>query len=315
MIDLRRIAVALEGEISGRQVLAPGPHHSPHDRSLAVCLSPDAPDGFMCFSHAGDDWRECRDYVRARLGLPEWQARDEHDRRAPPSRVNEFDRDAVDRETENYRPYTEDDLVRIARAAKLWDEAQVPRGTAAERYLNSRALELQPDLAGSVLRFHRRCPWRNENTGKTERIPALLAGFRSIENNEITAVHRIRVDQPERWPKADRRMLGIVRGAAIKLDTIEHDALVIGEGLETSMAARQLGYRATWALGSVGAIAFFPVLEDVKTLTILGETGKASEDAIKMCGRRWSRARRHVRIAYSEIGSDINDAIMLGISR
>jgi hypothetical protein len=46
MMDLRSIALALNGVVSGRQVLAPGPGHSPQDRSLAIRPSPEAPDGF-----------------------------------------------------------------------------------------------------------------------------------------------------------------------------------------------------------------------------------------------------------------------------
>jgi hypothetical protein len=34
VLDLRSIARALGGEISGNQVLAPGPGHGPRDRSL-----------------------------------------------------------------------------------------------------------------------------------------------------------------------------------------------------------------------------------------------------------------------------------------
>ena len=45
--DLRTIARALGGEVTGRQVLAPGQGHSARDRSLAVRLSNDAPDGFL----------------------------------------------------------------------------------------------------------------------------------------------------------------------------------------------------------------------------------------------------------------------------
>jgi hypothetical protein len=64
-IDPADIARALGGERSGRDtILCPGPGHSPRDRSLSVRLDPRAPDGFLIYSHAGDDWRECRDYVR-----------------------------------------------------------------------------------------------------------------------------------------------------------------------------------------------------------------------------------------------------------
>ena len=44
-------------------------------------------------------------------------------------------------------------------------------------------------------------------------------------------------------------MLGVVAGAAVKLDAAG-EALAIGEGVETAMAARQLGLRPVWAVGS-----------------------------------------------------------------
>jgi hypothetical protein len=148
MIDLRTIAAALGGEVCGQQVLAPGPGHSPRDRSLSVTFNPDG--SFVVFSHAGDDPLVCKDHVRKQLGWSPWQPGDEQDRRVHPSRIKEFDRRAVDRAAE-HRPRSEDDLARIAMAKRLWDDAKNPRETLAERYLNSRALELTPELAGPVL--------------------------------------------------------------------------------------------------------------------------------------------------------------------
>jgi hypothetical protein len=279
-----------------------------------VRFSATAPDGFICRSHAGDDWQDCRDHVRSRLGFPDWQPGDEQDRRIP-SRVREFDREAIEHESKQ-RPRTEDDLIRVQRAQALWNEAADPRGTVTVQYLKARALDLPEDLAGAVLRFHPRCPWRDEDAGKIERIPALLAAFCSIDGDDITAVHRIRLDQPQRWPKADRRMLGLVHRAAVKFDTAA-STLMIGEGVETCLAARQ--YMATgdiehipvWALGSVGAISFFPVLDRIKRLIVLGESGEASGEAVRLCGRRWHHAGRRVQVLYSEIGSDANDALMM----
>ena len=72
MLNLAQIAHLLGGQVSGGQVRAPGPGHSPHDRSLSIKLSASADDGFVVFSHAGDDVNECRDFVRAKLGLPPW---------------------------------------------------------------------------------------------------------------------------------------------------------------------------------------------------------------------------------------------------
>jgi putative DNA primase/helicase len=266
-------------------------------------------------SFAGDDPIQCKDYVRTRLGLPAWQPGDEQDRRVHLSRIKDWDRNIADSQA-NLRERTEDDLLRIKRAQALWNEAADPRGTMAVQYLMARALELPDDLAGAALRYHPRCPWRNENSGRTERIPALLAAFESIDTNDITAVHRIRLDQPQRWPKADRRMLGVVQRAAVKLDRIA-TTIMIGEGIETCMAARQcmatgdIERAPVWALGSVGAISFFPVLDGVKRLIILGESGEASAQAVRLCGQRWQNAGRRVQVLYSDIGSDVNDALMM----
>jgi hypothetical protein len=310
MIDLRQIARALGGEVHGRQVLAPGPGHAARDRSLAVKPQPSAPDGFLVYSHAGDDWRECRDYVRERLGLPAWQPGDEcHDeRRIPRHQIDKWDFDVIDKECED-RQRTEDDLIRINRAMQVWDGGASPVKTAAEDYLRSRALILTDELAGHVLRFDARCPWRDENTGRTEFIPCLLAAFRSLDDDRVTAVHRVRVDRPKQWLKADRRMLGIVQRAAVKLGPVG-DRLAIGEGVETCMAAQQLGHVPAWAVGSVGAISFFPLVDDVRELTILAEAGNASVRAIQICGRRWRRGGRRVFVSRSTVGSDHNDFLM-----
>ena len=311
MIDLRSLQRALGGEISGGQLLCPGPGHSPRDRSLAVRPSRDT-DGFVVHSHAGDDWKLCKDYVRERLGLPQWQPGDGRDRRVDPSRLKSFERAAVEAEAER-RPLTQDDRVRIGCARAVWDGATDPRGTEAERYLASRKLLVLVEDVGSVLRYHPRCPWRDEDTGTTIYVRALVAAFRSIDDDAVTAVHRIRVDQPERWPKTERHMLGVMHRAAVKLGPLG-DTLHIGEGVETCMAARQLGHAPAWALGSVGGISRFPLIEGVTCLRILGEAGEASARAIELCGRRWHAAGRRVQLVMPSTGSDLNDQLMAAAS-
>lgn len=74
-LDLSTLARSLGGEISAGQVIAPGPGHSAADRSLAVKIAPDAPDGFIVFSHAGDDPLACKDYVREKAGLHKHEPR------------------------------------------------------------------------------------------------------------------------------------------------------------------------------------------------------------------------------------------------
>jgi hypothetical protein len=100
----RDIARALGGEVAGRDtVLCPGPGHSQRDRSLAVKLDAAAPDGFLIYSHADDDWRTCRDYVRQRLGQPQWQPGDEQRRSIPPRHIDKWDLSAIEAEIDLLR--------------------------------------------------------------------------------------------------------------------------------------------------------------------------------------------------------------------
>jgi hypothetical protein len=69
MHDLRAIARALGGEVSGHRVMAPGPNHSPGDRSLAVEIGKSGKILVNTFSPR-DDQRACFDYVTQKLGLP-----------------------------------------------------------------------------------------------------------------------------------------------------------------------------------------------------------------------------------------------------
>jgi Protein of unknown function (DUF3987) len=68
--NIQTLARVLGGEVSGGQVLAPGPQHSATDRSLSVKLDNNAPDGFLVHSFSADDPILCRDYVREKIGLP-----------------------------------------------------------------------------------------------------------------------------------------------------------------------------------------------------------------------------------------------------
>lgn len=64
----------LGGDKNGANgVVCPGPNHSNHDRSLSVTFSTDAPEGFVVHSFADDDPIQCRDYVRQKLGIPDWK--------------------------------------------------------------------------------------------------------------------------------------------------------------------------------------------------------------------------------------------------
>jgi putative DNA primase/helicase len=283
--SLRGIARALDGVVTGGQVLCPGPGHGPGDRSLSVRLSATSPDGFIAFSHSADDWRACRDYVRERLGI----APDAWKRARTPT---------LKPAPQNKAVAEPDDADRSIAALKVWREGVDPRDTLAERYLASRKLDLGDDIAGDVLRWH-------PQTG------AMLALFRNIYTDEPQAVSRTFLDPSGR--KLERKFLGPVAGAAVKLDPDANvlAGLHIGEGVETCLAARQLGLRPAWARGSCGAIAGFAVLGGVECLTIFAEHDDASEKAVETCAARWHSAGREVLIDRPLVpgAKDLNDAI------
>ena len=295
--SLRTLAVALGGDIVGRQVNCPGPGHSRIDRSLGVRPSASSPVGFLVHSYTGDDFASCQEYVLGRLGMPldAWRTKGAGASRPTPTFTPR-------------QPGPErDNAARIARAVAIWNEAVDAHGTVVERYLASRGLDL-PD-GSDVLRFHPRCPWRDEAENRTIYVPCMVALMRSVTTDEPQGVHRTRLTGE--GAKVDRRMLGIAAGAAVKLDADDAvtGGLAIGEGIETVLAARLLGFRPAWALASAGAIAAFPVLGGVGALTLLAENDPASDRAIGQCAARWHAAQREINVVTPNFGSDLNDAI------
>jgi Toprim domain-containing protein len=190
-----------------------------------------------------------------------------------------------------------DDVSRkIAAALHLWDASVDPRGTLAEQYVTGRGLELGDDLACDVLRWNPGCG-------------AMIALFRDIVTDAPQAISRTFLDAEGR--KLERKFLGPTKAAAIKLDadTEVLGGLHIGEGVETCMAARILGIKPAWALGSAGAIAAFPVLSGIECLTILEEHDDASKRAVEACARRWHAAGREVIANKPLGGKDLNDSL------
>jgi putative DNA primase/helicase len=267
VMDARSLAAALNGEVVGPdRVLAPGPGHSPQDRSLSIRLDPAAPDGFLAHSFSGDDWRECRDHVRAAIGL----RRSFETLRRTLSRAQRMRVTSVTASTT------------IASAIALWGRARNAHGTVVEKYLTGRKLAL-PDGDAVI-----RCVADIGPCGEQNAI--MLALMRSVVTNQPVAVHRTFIT--ERATKTHRKFLGPSRGTAVKLAPAS-DTLVIAEGLETALAASGAGMSSVWAVGSSGGIGALPVLPGITTLVILAENDSgASHKAVSLCRRAWSRAGR-----------------------
>ena len=294
-VNLRDIARALGGEVSGRQVLAPGPGHSARDRSLAVRPSRSAPNGLLVFSHCGDDWRLCREHVHVRLGL----ARCQSDRAAPAHTLSHAD-----------------DATRTRRALAIWSETVDPRGTPIWRHLAARGIALGelPSRIHAVLRWHPHCPWGMGGS----RHGCMVALWTDAVTGEPRAIHRTAIT--DAGAKVGRKTLGPNAGCVIRLwpDEAVERGLVIGEGIETMLAAAtRIQHRGTlltpaWATGDAGHLEKFPILPGIEALTVLvdhDENGRGQR-ATAECAGRWMAAGREVTRLIPRIpGEDFADFV------
>ena len=301
---LRTWAAALGGTVSGASVLCPGPGHSRADRSLSVMPSGAAPDGFLVHSHAGDDPLACKDYVRARLGLPAFAPQ-----RSPLAAVPMLSAEALSAigiAAQQATEPTPEPNPNADYARRIWRESVDVKGTLAEAYLASRPLALDPDEDWHrVLRFHPSCPFGQD------RAPAMIALMRDALTDEPRCIQRTQLTPDGR--KISRQMLGPAKGAAIKVDadTDVTMGLCIGEGLETCLSGRAMGLRPVWALGSAGAIASFPVLPGIDGLHIFTEFDEngANQRSTDECADRWISSGRKVLAARPLTGNDLNDEL------
>jgi hypothetical protein len=286
-MNIRQIAAALGGDVcNSASCNVPGPGHGKGDRSLAITIARGGK--LVVHSFAGDDWKVCRDYVHDRLGL----GRDFGTRQKPTFVVVNAGPD-------------EDKAKKKDWALKIWSKSINPTGTIVEDYLREhRGLELSSDIAGSVVRFHGSLRFDAYSSK-----PGMVCLLRNIITNEPCGIHRTFLDR-ETGQKIDRKMLGIAKGAAIKLDSHESvsSQLTIGEGIETALAARLAGFGPAWALGSAGGIRFFPVLKEIEELTLLQENDPTSREAVNACKRRYLAAGKPVNVVVSKVGNDFNDA-------
>jgi hypothetical protein len=205
--------------------------------------------------------------------------------------------------------YREEKQRTIARALKLWQEAEPINNTLALTYLRARGLEPPPN-PDSVLRWHRACKF-----GVHGRVGCMLALFRDALTDRPTGIHRTYITSAT-GGEAERMALGRIAGAMIKLWplTNNNNHLAVGEGIETVLAAVKLGAAEppAWAATVANNLGRLPVIPGVARLTILAdndESGTGERDA-RALRRVWMARGRQVAIRMPTDGStDFNDLV------
>jgi hypothetical protein len=106
-----------------------------------------------------------------------------------------------------------------------------------------------------------------------------------------------------------KMMLGPCRGGAVRLGE-PGAVLMVGEGIETCLAATQATGKAAWAALSTSGLRSLDLPRDVRDLIVLADGDEPGEAAARDCARRWKREGRRVRIARPPHGMDFNDLLV-----
>ena len=296
-VRLHMLKAALGGTLSGNTLLCPTIGHSAKDRGTSYREKYGAPGNLLAYVHNGSEADHIAAKDRALEILGERQDFTSYNRGH--DLIEAMNRRVMRQQAEEAE--RAEILQRQQRAVEIWNEARDPRGTPVERYLRSRGLDLTDDIAGSGLRYHPRGPWG------LDRAPMMIAAMSDVLTGEVRAVHRTALTTDGQ--KIDRKMLGPAAGTAIML-TPAAETVAIGEGIESALSAKQLGYGpGVWAMGSAGAMGRLPVLDGVRRLVLLEERDTASANAVSDCGHRWTRAGRAVSVVLPKVGKDLNDSL------
>jgi len=106
-----------------------------------------------------------------------------------------------------------------------------------------------------------------------------------------------------------KMMLGPCRGGAVRL-AAPGDVLMVGEGIETCLAAMQASGHPAWAGLSTSGLRSLDLPANVRDVIVLADGDDAGEAAARDCALRWKREGRRVRIARSPQGTDFNDMLL-----
>ncbi|WP_245295122.1 DUF7146 domain-containing protein [Manganibacter manganicus] len=225
--------------------------------------------GFIVNSFADDDWKECRDHVKAVLGL------------------------SADRPVEYREPVPTFDPDRARKqksAAGIWARSVPIAGTLAETYLRSRGLTYESD----ALRFHH---------GKR----MMVAQITDAITGDPIGLHRTFLDHEGN--RTGKMMLGAAAGGVVRLSADEDvtAGLAVAEGIETALAAPFRPVWACLSAGNMARFPVLAGIETLTIFADNDRSGTGERDAFS-CAERWHAAGKEVEVRMlAEVGRDYAD--------
>lgn len=281
------IAKALGGHRAGATWMTRCPAHEDSSPSLSISAGEGGKVLVRC--HAGCDQR---DVIAALVERGLWDATGKR-----LGGIARKHRKNLEREPDP------DAKARTEAALAIWRASQDIAGSLAETYLRSRGIALSP-LPG--LRFH---PGLKHASGGVW--PAMVAMVVNGETGEALAIHRtfLARDGHGKAPvDPPKMMLGPCRGGVVRLGE-PGDVLMVGEGIETCLAAMQATGKPAWAALSTSGLRSLDLPNALRDVIVLADGDEPGEAAAQHCARRWQREGRSVRIARPPSGMDFNDLL------
>jgi len=286
-MNAETIAKALSGRKAGAGWTARCPAHNDRTPSLSIR---DADDGkVLVRCHAGCDQERVIATLRAR-GL--WMENCQHLFLRSTRRV------VVERGPDR------DEAKRSEIALAIWRASKLSDGTPVKTYLVSRGLHNPPPPR---LRFH--AGLKHPSGGIWPTMVALVT--RGSDDTPL-AIHRtfIARNGAGKAPvDPSKMMLGPCRCGAVRLAD-PGDVLMVGEGIETCLAAMLATGHPAWAALSTSGLRALDLPKDVRDVIVLADGDDAGEAAARDCAWRWKRQGRRARIARPPQGMDFNDMLM-----
>ena len=282
------LARALGGRKAGKDWMARCPAHDDREPSLSVR---DTEDGkVLVHCHAGCEQSRVIDALGLR-GL--WKPSSGTTIRLVRSELRD------QRAQSHFHEAKRTDV-----ALAIWRSAKPAGGTLVQTYLRSRALRVPPP---ATLRFHDGLRHPDGTVW-----PAMVSLIARGADGIPIAIHRtfLATDGFGKAPvKTQKMMLGPCRGGAVRL-AVPSNMLMVGEGIETCLAAMQATGLPAWAGLSTAGLRALDLPSGVREVIVLADGDDAGEEAALECAQRWRREGRRVCIARPPPGTDFNDLLI-----
>lgn len=280
------MAKALGGRKVGQGWTACCPAHDDREPSLSIH---DADGKVLVRCHAGCDQS---DVIAALKKSGLWEGK-----------AHSYLRKSRHRKVSPPRP-DPDQVERSAFALSIWQSTIPADGTPVEAYLASRGLTCS---LSSSLRFH---SGLKHPSGAIW--PCMVALVKRGADDTPLAIHRTflaRDGQGKAPVEPAKMMLGPCRNGAVRLSD-PSDVLMIGEGIETCLAAMQVTGHPAWAALSTSGLRALDLPKCVRDVIVLADGDDPGEAAARDCALRWMQQGRRVRIARPPRGLDFNDMLL-----